>query len=127
MRHALNIVKVITQLEGLPMKNFRTLEQAKKDLQVYMDYIYLIEQYEPKNFVQRVIQEYAYQGNVVRTAETLNRRGFRIEDRIIEPQYITQAITSRPDRADSLHKEIRRLYLKKTKNSRASSKPYSYR
>lgn len=109
------------------MKNFRTLEQAKKDLQIYMDYIYLIEQYEPQNFVQRVIQEYVYQGNVLRTAEVLNRRGFRIEDRTIEPQDITQAITSRPDRADTLHKEIRRLYLKKTKNSRASSKPYSYR
>ena len=37
------------------MKNFHTLKQAKKDLQVYLDYIYLIEQYEPKNFVQHVI------------------------------------------------------------------------
>ena len=109
------------------MKNFRTLEQAKKDLQVYMDYIYLIEQYEPQNFVQRVIQEYAYQGNVVRTAEVLNRRGFRIEDRAIEPQDITQVIISTPDRADSLHKEIRRLYLKKTNSRRVSSKPYVYR
>ena len=109
------------------MKNFRTLEQAKKDLQIYLDYIYLIEQYEPQNFVQRVIQEYAYQGNVVRTAEVLNRRGFRIEDRAIEPQDITQVITSTPDRADPLHKEIRRLYLKKTNSRRVSSKPYVYR
>ena len=110
----------------MPMKSFRTLEQAKKDLQIYLDYIELIEQYEPQNFVQRVIQEYAYQGNVVRTAEILNRRGFRIEDRAIEPQDVTQVIMSKPDRADTLHKEIRRLYLKKN-NRRVSSKPFSYR
>lgn len=38
----MNIVKVITRLEGMPMKSFRTLEQAKRDLQVYLDYINLI-------------------------------------------------------------------------------------
>lgn len=108
------------------MKNFRTLEQAKKDLQIYMDYIMLIEQYEPRNFVQRVIQEYAFQGNLVRTAEILNRRGLRIEDRAIEPQDIVKAITSTPDRTDTLHKEIRRLYLKKTRSSRNSSKSSVY-
>lgn len=43
-----------------------------------MDYINLIEQYEPQHFVQRVIQEYAFQDNLVRTAEVLNRRGYRI-------------------------------------------------
>ncbi|TGN33092.1 hypothetical protein [Lysinibacillus sp. S2017] len=108
------------------MKNFRTLEQAKKEIQIYMDYIMLIEQYEPQNFVQRVIQEYAFQGNLVQTAEVLNRRGFRIEDRPIEPQDIKQIITSKPDPADALHKEIRRLYLKKTKGKRISSKPFVY-
>lgn len=63
------------------MKTFRTLEQAKKDLQVYLDYINLIEQYEPTNFVQHVIKEYAQEGNIIRTADILNRHGFRIEDR----------------------------------------------
>ncbi len=95
------------------MKNFRTLAQAKKDMQVFQDYIYLIEQYKPKNFVQRVIQEYAHQGNVARTALILNGQGFRIENRAIEPQDITQVIISTPDPADALHKEIRRLYIKK--------------
>lgn len=108
------------------MKNFRTLEQAKQDLQIYMDYIMLIEQYEPQNFVQRVIQEYAFQGNLVNTAEILNRSGFRIEDRPIEPQDIKQVIISKPDPADALHKEIRRLYLKKTKPRRNSSKASLY-
>lgn len=106
------------------MKNFRTLEQAKKDLQIYMDYILLIEQYEPQNFVQRVIQEYAYQGSMNRTAEILNRRGYDIDNRPIEPNDIKQIITSRPIHEDSLHKEIRRLYFKKTKSSRVKSKLY---
>ena len=108
------------------MKNFRTLEQAKKDLQIYMDYVTLIEQYEPQNFVQHVIQEYAFQGNLVRTAEILNQRGLRIEDRAIEPQDVMKVITSTPDRTDALHKEIRRLYLKKTRSNRTSSKSSIY-
>ena len=109
------------------MKDFHTLKQAKKDLQVYLDYIYLIEQYEPKNFVQHVIQEYAHEGNIIRTADILNRHGFRIEDRAIEPQDITQVIISTPDLDDALHTEIRRLYLKKTNSKRVSSNPYVYR
>jgi hypothetical protein len=126
-RNIMNIVKVITRLEGMPMKNFCTLEQAKKGLQVYLDYINLIEQYEPTNFVHCVIKEYALEGNIIRTADILNRRGFRIENRAIEPQDITQVIISTPDHDDALHKEIRRLYLKKTNSKRVCSKPYVYR
>lgn len=79
-----------------------------------MDYINLIEQYEPTNFVQRVIKEYVHEGNIIRTADILNRHGFCIENRAIEPQDITQVIISTPDRDDALHKEFRHLYLKKT-------------
>ena len=109
------------------MKNFRTLEQTKKDLQVYLDYINLIEQYEPTNFVQRVIKEYAHEGNIVRTADILNQHGFRIENRTIEPQDITQVIISTPATDDALHTEIRRLYLKKSNTKRSTSKPYIHR
>ncbi|MGE7920530.1 hypothetical protein ACQKM9_16560 [Viridibacillus sp. NPDC093762] len=41
------------------MKNFRTIKQAKKELQVYLDYNYLIKQYELKKIMQRGVQEYA--------------------------------------------------------------------
>lgn len=109
------------------MKSFRTLEQAKKDLQIYLDYINLIEQYKPTNFVQRVIKEYALEGNIIRTADILNRHGFRIKNRAIEPQDITQVIISIPDHDDAIHKEIRQLYLKKTNSKRVSSKPYIHR
>lgn len=109
------------------MKNFRTLEQAKKDLQVYLDYINLIEKYEPTNFVQHVIKTYALDGNITRTAEILNQQDFQVEDRPLESQDIREAIISKPDRKDALHKEIRRLYLKRTNSKRFSAKPYSYR
>lgn len=108
------------------MKNFRTLAQAKKDMQVYLDYIDLIEQYEPQNFVQHVIKEYALEGNLIRTASNLNRNNFQIENRAIEPHDITQAILSKPAPNDTLHKEIRRLYMKKTHTKRIQSKTYPY-
>lgn len=109
------------------MKNFRTLSQAKKDMQVYLDYITLIEQYEPQDFMQHAIKEYALEGNLIRTAATLNQNNFQIENRTIEPHDITQIILSTPDSTDELHKEIRRLYLKKTNSKRICSKPYPYR
>lgn len=108
------------------MKNFRTLAQAKKDMQVYLDYINLIEQYNPPNFVQHVIKEYALEGNLVRTAAILNHNNFQIETRAIEPHDITQAILSKPDPNDTLHKEIRRLYMKKVNIKRITSKPFPY-
>lgn len=108
------------------MKNFRTLDQTKKDLQVYLDYINLIEKYEPQGFVQHVIQEYVRDGNLIRTAEILNCGGFHIEGRAIEPEDVKQAILSTPAPNDALHKEIRRLYFRKTNSKRVSSKPFRY-
>lgn len=109
------------------MKNFQNLAQAKRDLQIYLDYINLIEHYEPQDFVQHVIKIYALEGNLIRTAATLDRKKFQIENRTIEPHDITQILLSTPDSNDALHKEIRRLYLKKTNSKKMQSKPYSYR
>ena len=104
------------------MKNFRTLNQVKKDQQVLQDYINLIENYQPKNLTQRVIQKYVQQGNINRTAEILNRtaeilnrRGYKIDNRYIDPQDISTIIKSKPASEDLLHKEIRRLYIRKTR------------
>lgn len=106
------------------MKNFRTLSQVKKDLQVFQDYINLIENYQPQNLTQRVIQVYVQQGNINRTAEILNRRGYEIDNRCIEPQDISTIIKSKPASEDLLHKEIRRLYLRKTRSNRSSSSSF---
>lgn len=84
-------------------------------MQAFQDYISLIVTYEPYTF-KHVIQEYVREGNIVRTAETLNSHGYDIYGRIIESKDITSIIKSAPAANDLLHKEIRRLYLKKVKN-----------
>lgn len=91
------------------MKTFRTLNQAKKDIQIIQQYINLIENYEPKDLRQQVIHTYALLGNITKTAEYLNKHGYSIE-----AQEITRIITSPPPKEDLLHKQIKQLYLKKT-------------
>ena len=112
------------------IKNFRTLAQTKKDIEtlqkqikIHQQYISLIENYQPKNFTQHVIREYAHEGNIARTAEILNRRGYDIEGQVIEAVDISTVIKSKPAANDLLHKEVRRLYRKKT---RCSNRPKMY-
>ena len=54
------------------LRNFRTLEQAKKDLHMIQTYVDLIENYEPKTFTQKVIWIYSLEGNLERTAKRIN-------------------------------------------------------
>ena len=102
----------------MAMKTFRTLDQAKKDLLELQQYVELIEDYQPQNFKQKVIFTYVLTGNIKRTAEILNNRGYSINNALIEPQDITNIITSSPAKEDLLHKKIKTLYLKKTRASR---------
>lgn len=102
------------------MKTFRTLAQAKKDietLQKQLDqtrqYISLIENYNPQTFTQHVIYEYVLDGNLKRTAEVLNSLGHQIDGRSIESRDVSAIIRSCPDPNDLLHKEVRKLFLKK--------------
>lgn len=104
------------------MKTFRTLDQAKKDLQAIQQYVELIENYQPKDFIQQVIYTYALVGNVVKTAEILNNKGYSFNGQLIEPQDITAIITSKPSKNDLLHKQIKSLYMKKTRPSRSSGR-----
>ena len=107
------------------MKNFRTLAQAKKDIETLQkqieqikQYIALIENYNPQTFTQHVIHEYALDRNLKRTAENLNQLGLQIDGRSIESKDISAIIKSLPDPNDLLHKEVRRLYLKKVRSTR---------
>lgn len=104
------------------MRNFRTLEQAKKDLKVIQDYVNLIENYQPKDFRQQVIYTYMHLGNVEKTANTLNEKGYKIDDRLIEPEDIKNIIVSKPPNGDLLHKTLKSLYLKKTRANRRTYK-----
>lgn len=104
------------------MKRFRTFDQAKKDLQEIQQYVELIENYQPQDFTQKVIYTYTLVGSIIKTAETLNTQGYLVNNRAIEPQDITDIITSSPAKNDLLHKQIKQLYLKKTLPTRKRSK-----
>lgn len=106
------------------MKTFRTLAQAKNDLQEIQEYIQLIENYHPKDLRQYVIYTYARIGNIAKTAEALNNIGYSIDDFSIESEDITRIITSKPPKDDLLHKQIKNLYLKKTRHARRKTKTY---
>ena len=107
------------------MKHFRTLAQTKKDLETLQNrivqieqYISLIENYTPQTFTQHVIHQYIREGSMVRTAENLNRLGITIDGRSIKQKDVASTIQSRPAPDDLLHKEVRRLYLKKIRTNR---------
>lgn len=95
------------------MKNFRTLDQAKKDLLVIQHYIDLIESYEPRNLTQEIIHTYALIGNVKKTAEEMSKSG-----NTITPEEVTIHITSSVAPEDLLHKLIKSLYRKRTRKNR---------
>lgn len=103
------------------MRNFRTLDQAQDDLQRIQDYIDLIKNYRPKNVTQEVIYAYCLTGNVKRTAELLHAKGLRLDGNSISPRDISNIITSKPNTNDLLHKQVRTLYLKKTRSHRRVS------
>lgn len=109
------------------MKNFRTLDQAKKDLKVIQDYVELIENYQPdeNDFREQVIYTYALEGSLKWTAQKLNDKGFDIDGHPIESIDITRVITSDPPKDDALHKKIKSLYLKKTRPHRRTYTPFS--
>lgn len=108
------------------MRTFRTLDQAKKDLQVLQEYVQLIEDYKPQDFFQKVIYLYALEGNIAMVASILNNQGYSLDGRELEPNDISKIITSKPQKDDLLHKRIRTLYMKKTLPSRKSSRVKSY-
>lgn len=83
----------------------------QKQIEENQHYISLIENYNPQTFTQHVIHEYVHEVSLIRTAEKLNQLGHKIKS-----QDISVIIQSQPDPHDLLHKEMRRLYLKKIRN-----------
>lgn len=90
------------------MKNFRTLDQAKKDIQILKSYIDLIEYYEPMNFTQQIIHTYAILGSVQKTAQEINSKGYNIT-----ASEVTSHILRKTAPNDALHKKIKSLYRKR--------------
>ena len=79
----------------------------------------MIENYNPQNIVQLIIQTYVIHGSISKTAAILNRLGYSIEQ-----DEVSATIKSTPDKDDLLHKKVKSLYLKKTRSSRRVTKSY---
>ncbi|MER2079369.1 hypothetical protein [Psychrobacillus psychrotolerans] len=99
------------------MNTFRTLEQAKKDLQELQNYVSLIDEYQPKVFKQEVIKIYAIHGSTAKVAAILSNQGHHIEQ-----EEVSNIIKSTPTNDDLLHKKIKSLFLKKTRATRRTPK-----
>lgn len=99
------------------VKTFRTLEQANKDLQEIQNYVTLIQDYRPQNFVQEVIKTYVIHGSISKTAAILYNQGHPIDQ-----EKVSNIIKSTPAKDDLLHKKIKSLYLKKTRTTRRTTK-----
>ena len=82
------------------MKTFRTLEQAKKDLQELQDYVSIIEEYQPNNSIQEVIRIYAIHGSIAKVAAILSNQGHPIEQ-----EEVSNIIKSTPPRMISYIKK----------------------
>ncbi len=95
------------------MKDFRTLDQAKKDLVVIQHYIDLVESYEPRTLTQQIIHTYALLGSIQKTAEAMSKGG-----NVITAEEVTTHITSSAAPKDILHKLIKTLYRKRARKNR---------
>ncbi|MBM7715344.1 hypothetical protein MXL46_11440 [Heyndrickxia sporothermodurans] len=103
------------------MRTFRTLAQAEKDRDKLQDYINLIEHYQPKTLTQYVVFEYALQGNLQKVADNLNRRGIHADAEPLTPDLVKEFLMTTPQKEDELHKQVRSLYLKRTRPARRKS------
>lgn len=100
------------------LKNFKTLEQAKKDRDLLQLYIDLIEGYEPKTLAQKAILAYAMKGSLEKAAQSLNQQGVTYNGESIDAGVVTELVRSKPVSGDLLHKTIRSLYHKRTRPAR---------
>lgn len=85
------------------------LKRAKKRIEELQRYVDLTESYTVNSFETAVIKEYAILGSVVKVAEKMNEKGFRMGERRVEPKDISAIVKSKP--RDELHQIVRK-YLK---------------
>ncbi len=105
------------------MTTFKTVQQAKNEINKLLKFVDLVETYNVKNVDQQIIKEYAYLGSIVKVAKEINHLGYSIDGRPYTSEDVSAVIKSRGN--DELHKLIRTGYLRKTRHSRRKySKSY---
>lgn len=93
------------------MKNFITVEQAKKQVHQLQTYIYLAESFEPKTVEDHIVREYAYLGSLPKVEERMKEMQYDVEVEDIR-------LVLRKQGKNDLHKLIRTGYMKRTRSAR---------
>lgn len=106
------------------MKNLKTVDQAKDEIEKLQGFIDLVESFHPETLEEQIIKEYAYIGSVEKVADKVNEMGYSNGSRPFEKEDISNIIKSKP--TGELHKLIRSGFLKKTRHTRRKIEKYSW-
>ena len=104
------------------MKNLKTVDQAKKEIEILQGFVDLVESFRPETLEEQIIKEYAYIGSIEKVAIKVNEMGYLYDGRAFEKEDISNIIKSKP--TNDLHKLIKSGYLKKTRHSRRKIPKY---
>ncbi|MEK5070237.1 hypothetical protein [Sporosarcina sp. FSL K6-1508] len=106
------------------MKNLKTVEQAKKEIEKLQGFVVLVESFHPETLEEQIIKEYAYIGSVEKVANKVNELGYSNDGRPFEKEDITNIIKGKP--TNDLHKLIKSGFLKKTRHTRRKVEKYGW-
>lgn len=98
------------------IKNFKTVDQAKKEIEGLLRYVYLAETFVPISLEDHILREYAYLGSIPKVVEKMNDEGFSKEGKPIESEDVRTVLNRRGEH--ELHKTIRTVYMKRTRPAR---------
>ena len=95
------------------MKNIKTVDAAKKEIQKLEEFVSLVENYQATTLPQKIVKAYAYSGSIAKVVATINNE---YGPDTIDKTYVTDLLKSKPQ--DELHKHMKANYLTKTRHTR---------
>lgn len=104
------------------MRNFRTLSQAQKDRDELQNYINLIELYRPTEPKHHAVFQYALKGGLDKASSALNELGIDNDGFPFTPESTKELLLVTPSKGDDLHKQVRKLFLKRGLPARREAK-----
>ncbi|MFS0577318.1 hypothetical protein AB1K83_17010 [Sporosarcina sp. 179-K 3D1 HS] len=78
------------------MKNLKTVDQAKKEIEILQGFVDLVESFQPKTLEEQIIKEYAYIGSIEKVAIKVNEMGYSNDGKAFEKEDISNIIKGKP-------------------------------
>ncbi|MCM3619180.1 hypothetical protein M3936_16445 [Sutcliffiella horikoshii] len=91
------------------------VEEAKKRIKWYESYIEKVENYVPKTMEQKAIYRYVLLESVTKVTKELNDEGYRIGNRKLMTNDISDIIRSKPK--DEMHEMAKKMFLSNKKKA----------